>query len=172
MIGIGHRHCEVAVFIGNRPPLDEYLQRESLVPATEGELANIGRETGNHWRKVINIYAKLGFLLYSQGYSTWQDYREKFLLTEGSQQVLLFNGSIVTVPVGCVSIICGKTHAMTLLDKKELQWIDGDFAVVPSRRIVVTPYFDYRQLSNVKLDRLVRIVGSYGIGSGCIEAGR
>lgn len=155
MIGIGDSRCKLAIYIGNRPPLNEYLERETLVSATEGELARIAGETGNHWRKIFNIYAKLGYMLDPQGFPTWQTYRDNFLLTGGSQQALLFNHAIVPEASGGISIICGKTHAMTLVDERSLQWIDNDFAVDLSRRLIVTPYFDYRQLSNVKLEKLV-----------------
>lgn len=159
MIGIGDEHYKLAVYIGNRPPLDEYIVREQLIPAREDELARIGRETGNHWRKIINIYAKLGYLLDPKSFATWQAYREGFLLTKGSQQALLFNKAIVTNGQDCIRLICGKTHAMTLVNEADLQWIDSDFAINRSQHLVVTPYFDYRQLSNVKLEKLVEIIG-------------
>ncbi len=159
MIGIGDEHCKLAVYIGNRPPLDEYVDRERLLPAREGELARIGRETGNHWRKIINIYAKLGHLLDPQSFPTWQAYRDDFLLMKESQQALLFNKNLVAQAQGNISLICGKTHAMTLVDEGDLQWIDSDFAINRSQRLIVTPYFDYRQLSNVKLEKLVDIIG-------------
>ena len=161
MIGIGDKHCKLAVYIGNRPPLDEYLVREHLVPARDDELARVGRETGNHWRKIINIYAKLGYLLDPKSFPTWQAYRDGFLLTRESQQVLLFNNTIVTKAQDSISLICGKTHAMTLVDEDDLQWIDSDFAINRSRHLIVTPYFDYRQLSNVKLEKLVGIINTF-----------
>jgi len=160
MIGIGDEHCKLAIYIGNRPPLDEYLVREQLIPARGDELARIGRETGNHWRKIINIYAKLGYMLDPKNFPTWQAYRDDFLLTRESQQALLFNNAIATRAPDGIGIICGKTHAMTLVDESDLQWIDSDFAINRSLRLIVTPYFDYRQLSNVKLEKLVEIIGS------------
>jgi len=159
-IGIGDKHCKLAVYSANRPPLEEYLERESLIPAAEEELAMIARETGNHWRKIINIYAKLAYMLNTQQFSTWQCYRDTFLLTRKSQQALLFNNSIVTSKTETISIICGKTHAMSLLDNKTLNWIDDNFAINPTLRVIVTPYFDYRQLSNIKLEKLVEIINS------------
>ena len=162
MIGIGDKHCKLTVYIGNRPPLDEYIMRENLIPAGKGELTRIGRDTGNHWRKIINIYAKLGYMLDPKYFSTWQAYRDDFLLTEESQQALLFNSSIVTNAADGINIICGKTHAMTLVDENTLQWVDSDFAINRSQRLIVTPYFDYRQLSNVKLENLMGIIGSFG----------
>lgn len=182
MIGIGDVACQLAVYIGNVPPVEKYQQFETLVPAAKGDLAQLVHQTGNHWRKIINIYAKLGFLLNTAGYSSWQAYRDGFLLCEGSQQALLFDKQIVTDPKNCISLICGKTHAQELLDEKglidggdfvdggelvdrnkfvgksALRWIDADFAIDEGRRLIVCPYFDYRQLSNAKLDTLVDIV--------------
>jgi len=164
-IGIGDTHCKLAVYIGNRPPLDEYLLRENIMPASDGELAMIGNETGNHWREIINIYAKLAYMLDAKKFSTWQVYRDSFLLRQGSQQALLFNRRIVTETPGIINIICGKTHALDLEKVNDtagnkVDWIDNNFAIDPSRRLIVTPYFDYRQLSNLKLEKLVDIIRS------------
>jgi len=158
MIGIGDEHCKLAVYIGNRPPLKEYQKLDGIIPVVDGELFRIGNETGNHWRKIINIYAKLGFALNSEGYLTWQSYRDSFLLTKSSRQVLLFDDHIVTEHVNCINIICGKTYAMKLIDARNLVWFDKDFAIDSSTSMIVTPYFDYRQLSNLKLEKLVNII--------------
>ena len=158
MIGIGDKYCNLAVYIENRPPLDEYQILKGLIPAVEGELSRLGRETGNHWRKIINIYAKLGFSLNTEGYLTWQSYRDSFLLTKASRQTLLFDNHIVTEHENCTNIICGKTYAMKLLDANDLIWMDDNFALSSVQNIIVAPYFDYRQLSNVKLEKLVNII--------------
>ena len=178
MVGIGDPDCDFVVYIGNRPPMDEYSQRQGLIPAGKDELASIGRETGNHWRKIINIYAKLAYMLDPQGFLTWQAYREGYLLTKGSRQALLFDDSIYSGVGGksggseAIQLICGKTHAATLIangvtgsgvdcsTESSMRWVDADFAIDPSRRLIVTPYFDYRQLSNAKLETLVSIINN------------
>ena len=168
MVGIGDPDYDFVVYIGNRPPMDEYSKRQGLMPAGEGELAGIGRETGNHWRKIINIYAKLGFMLDTKGFSSWQAYREGYLLRKGSQQALLFGDYIESGEREAVQLICGKTHAAMLLAKSatdseaesSMRWVDADFAIDPTRRLIVTPYFDYRQLSNAKLETLVSIINN------------
>jgi len=168
MIGIGDPGSGFVVYIGNRPPLGEYIERQGLIPAVEEELAVIGREAGNHWRKIINIYAKLGYMIDAKGFSTWQAYREEYLLIKGSGQALLFDDRIEPLGSEEVRLICGKAHAASLFAnsdlgsavERSLQWIDGDFAVDPSQRVIVTPYFDYRQLSNAKLDTLVSIINN------------
>ncbi|OUS31770.1 hypothetical protein A9Q99_02925 [Gammaproteobacteria bacterium 45_16_T64] len=161
MIGIGAYGCKLAVYIANRPPLESYVSREKLVPATVGELAHIGKEVGNHWRKIINIYGKLGFMLATEGFSTWQEYRDHFLLTGGAKQALLFNECIASDIEGCLHIVMGKAHSLKLLGDDELIWVDSDFAISRERRIIVTPYFDYRQLSNMKLEKLVGILKGF-----------
>jgi len=165
MIGIGDNRYKLAVYIGNRPPLAEYQTRSNLLPASEGELAMIGHKTGNHWRKIINIYAKLAYMLNPQAFPNWQTYRDNFLLTEASEQALLFNTTMMSRPSDTLNIICGKTHAIALLNKSQvdvssLNWLDQDFAINPALRLIVTPYFDYRQLSNAKLGKLVDIITS------------
>ena len=166
MVGIGDLDCDFVVYIGNRPPMDEYIERKGLISAEKGELAIIGREVGNHWRKIINIYAKLGYMLDTKGFSAWQAYRENYLLAKGSRQALLFDDQVEPAKSGGIRLICGKAHAATLLADKvtgsaaenSMRWVDADFAVDPLRRLIVTPYFDYRQLSNAKLETLVSII--------------
>ena len=168
MVGIGDPDCDFVVYIGNRPPMDEYIKRQGLTPAAKGELASIGRETGNHWRKIINIYAKLGYMLDAKDFSSWQVYRERYLLTKGSGQALLFDDYIELTKSEAVRLICGKVHAAMLLANSvvgnvaetSMQWVDADFAIDPSRRLIVTPYFDYRQLSNAKLEVLASIINN------------
>jgi hypothetical protein len=158
MVGIGDEFYTLAVYIGNRPPIEEYQTREELIPAVEGELLRIGQETGNHWRKIFNIYAKLAFNLNSEGYLSWQSYRDGFLLTKNSRQVMLFDDKVVNKTQKCISIISGKGYAMTFLEASNFVWLDSEFAIDTSNRIIVTPYFDYRQLSDVKIEKLVRII--------------
>jgi len=59
LVGLGCEKFTIAVYIANRPPLLEYQQLNQLTAVTTGEIANIGYECGNGWRKVCNVYAKL-----------------------------------------------------------------------------------------------------------------
>jgi hypothetical protein len=158
MIGIGDKSYKLAVYISNRPPLKEYQFLDTLMPAEEGELARIGHEAGNHWRKIINIYAKLGFSLSPEGYSSWQNYRDLFLLSKHSKQALVFDDYSENPQADCIKIICGKTYAATIIDNGTFVSIDDDFSIDKSKKIIVSPYFDYRQLSNLKLETLVALV--------------
>jgi len=172
-IGFGSDDYQIAVYIANRPPIYEYQQLEQLTALTTGEITYIGQHCGNGWRKVFNVYAKLLYALDKEQFnfatfaSTWQQYRDDFLLQTHSKTSLLFSAPQLK-PIKhnanqkAVHIIMGKTHAKSLLSTGELDveliWLDNEFAINRSQRVIVCPYFDYRQLSNVKIDRLAELI--------------
>lgn len=165
----------IRVFIANRPPLDIYQQRNNLQPMELGEINEIARLTGNHWRKIFNVYAKIMFALLSpsnslsSNISTWQLYRDNTLLQHNSATALLFSKPSVQLEASLnpkkskiVNLVMGKQHAASLgLDREhntELVIIDNDFAISKLNNIIVCPYFDYRQLSNIKIDHLIKLI--------------
>lgn len=172
-IGFGSQDYQIAVYIANRPPIYEYQQLAQLTPLTTGEITSIGQQCGNGWRKVFNVYAKLLYALDKEQFSfttfasTWQQYRDSFLLQTDSKTSLLFSApQLKTIKNNsnqkAVHIIMGKTHAKALLSKGlldvELSWLDNEFAINRAQRVIVCPYFDYRQLSNVKIERLAELI--------------
>lgn len=205
------------MYIANTPPMHKYQHLTNVKPLTKGEIAAINEACGNGWRKVFNVYAKLLFALdnnlfhYSDNTTSWQEYRDKFLLQQGSGTALLFSApqlekSVFTDNVGddcirrvhqgkieklrnIVHIICGKNHGEMLavqsnsaylnstnlntntnsvLDIKselvhynsviKLQWLEPNFAIDNNNNLIVCPYFDYRQLSNEKIESLIEII--------------
>ena len=40
----------------------------------------------------------------------------------------------------------------------KLQWLDNDFAIDVKNNLIVCPYFDYRQLTNEKIQRLAGLL--------------
>ena len=179
-IGLGHTatHDGICVYIANRPPLPEYQQLNDLIPLVNGDISDIARLTGNHWRKIFNVYAKLIFSLLTSDQKlpstidTWQNYRDNTLLQPGSGTALFFSSANfhqkpnVLFSEGNelenVSIIMGKQYAASLGFNREtnkaLVQIDADFAICPDKKLIVCPYFDYRQLSNIKIERLVKLI--------------
>ncbi len=167
--GLGEPEALLRVYIGNRPPLPHYDQLDHIHALRPGEVADIVAKTGNHWRKVFNLYAKLAFFLESgsveawsgKNCGTWQDYRDNVLLQPESRQALLF--SAPDRSAHAIHIIMGKQHAQTLAVSKYFDdwvFINPDFSISRQGRIVLCPYFDYRQLSNQKLDLLVQLVSA------------
>lgn len=175
-VGFGSDDYQIAVYIANRPPIYEYQQLDQLTALTTGEIAHIGQHCGNGWRKVFNVYAKLLYALDKQQFNfanlapTWQLYREKFLLQTHSKTSLLFSAPQLkqlkqvkhNANQKVVHIIMGRTYAKSLLSTGaldiELIWLNNEFAINHTQRVIVCPYFDYRQLSNIKIETLAELI--------------
>lgn len=166
--GLGDPHAHVRVYVGNRPPMQEYSQLTQLQPLCAGEIALINQACGNGWRKVFNVYAKLLFALpptalftFRQHASSWQTYRDSRLLQNGSDTALLFSVPQLEPASARIHIIAGRTYARTLLEQglpAQLQWLNAEFAIDKRQRLLVCPYFDYRQLNNEKIEYLVSLI--------------
>lgn len=174
--GLGDANATFRVYIANQPNMLPYNDRQTKgwFAMSEGNIHNIGAECGNGWRKVFNVYAKLVFALKHptisgiEGASRWQDYRDNSLLSANSNTALifhspdqdLFEGSVThnlqyQARTEGINLIMGKGYAKRLAVANRLIWMDNDFAIAPEYRTLVCPYFDYRQLSNLKIIQLV-----------------
>ncbi|WP_372624831.1 hypothetical protein [Arsukibacterium sp.] len=166
-IGFGEDTADIRVYIARRPPMAEYAQLQQLKPLQSGEIALINSACGNGWRKVFNVYSKLLFVLDAQQFTfsrqavSWQQYRDQFLLQTGSNTALLFSAPELQPELRTVHIIAGRTHAKALLDAglaAQLTWLNNEFAIDKFNRLLVCPYFDYRQLNNEKLAYLAQLI--------------
>jgi hypothetical protein len=166
--GLGDPFAQFNVYIGNRPNFSEYPSLDFVNPLTAGEINAIGQSCGNGWRKVFNVYAKLVFglnvdnIVSLQGTDSWQSYRDNALLQISSNTSLLFSTPQLTQVEGIgshvVHIIMGKNYAKSLELPFTLKWLDHEFAINLEHKLLVCPYFDYRQLSNIKIIRLVELI--------------
>ena len=129
-----------------------------ITAMTVGEIADIASETGNHWRKVFNVYAKLMFELAPEQFFNWQALRDEQLL-QGNQHCLLFSApKITTFDENKIHIVLGKGYAEMLGLVNQCTWLSNDFAINKEQRLIICPYFDYRQLSNIKIKQLCRLI--------------
>lgn len=170
-IGFGDKHFNFAVYIANKPAMLEYQHLDKVTALVEGEINVINQACGNGWRKVFNVYAKLLYSLDNNHFSftscapTWQTYRDKHLLQLKSHTALLFSEPTLDKNDDVLHIICGKGHAKSLINNgkliSNLVWLDEEFAVDRENKLVVCPYFDYRQLSNSKIERLADLLLSF-----------
>jgi len=165
-IGLGNLNANICIFIENRPPLEQYQQLNHMLRLQHGDIEFIAKQTGNHWRKIFNVYAKLLYEYSNKGYSSWQQLRDEYLLQDNSDECLFFtqphlpcNGDLKTRQR--IHIIMGKTYATKLGLSTKCHWINKDFAINKAQRIIICPYFDYRQLSNVKISQLVDLISSF-----------
>lgn len=179
-VGLGSDTARLNVYIANRPPLERYKNLGSCIPLGLGEIAHIAKETGNHWRKIFNVYAKLVYGLDeriqslpkpkrsalnlsfgSLQYERWQSYRDAALLQFGSDTALWFSPHLDLNRESSqgknIHLIMGRQYAASL-DLPRMDVYDRDFAVNWEQGLIVTPYFDYRQLSNIKLEVLAGLI--------------
>jgi len=166
--GLGDPDARFCVYVANRPPMLEYQALAQIQPLCRGEIALINQACGNGWRKVFNVYAKLLFALpqtplftFHQHAASWQDYRDSRLLQNGSDTALLFSAPQLEPVTDRIHIIAGRTFAKALLEQglaAQLQWLNAEFAIDKRQRLLVCPYFDYRQLNNEKIDYLVGLI--------------
>ncbi|MCJ8294120.1 MAG: hypothetical protein MJK15_06895 [Colwellia sp.] len=169
-IGFGDSDFNFAVYIENKPNVLEYQSLSTVEPLANGEINVINQACGNGWRKVFNVYAKLLYALdkkyfdFSKQAPKWQDYRDKYLLQLQSKTALLFSAPQLEPSKDIVHIICGKGHAKALISNGELNanlvWLDDEFAIDYQNKLIICPYFDYRQLSNIKIERLADLLRS------------
>lgn len=166
-IGFGDASFTVAVYIANVPPMPQYNHLSDVSALSNGQIDTINQACGNGWRKVFNVYAKVLFALPSEHYQfaklapTWQQYRDSQLLQSDSQTALLFSPVALTNN-SSLHIIAGRTYAKALINQglltTQLDWLDDEFAIDKTNKLIVCPYFDYRQLSNIKIARLSQLV--------------
>ncbi len=162
--GLGCENAWLNVYLNNRPPLESYETLRHLRAMERGEIALIAQETGNHWRKIFNVYAKLMFELSETGYDSWQAYRDGMLLQQNSGTALWFSSPCSSEvaksfagPQKRIQLISGRHYAQSL-GLLAMETIDKDFSINRERALIVVPYFDYRQLSNQKLEILRALI--------------
>ena len=170
LVGLGDTQFSVAVYVAKAPPMPFFETLECLETVINEQINTINQHCGNGWRKVFNVYAKVLFSLPSEHYSfakqasTWQQYRDEYLLQKNSKTALLFSAPDISKASNKnqLHIIAGRTHAKDLLQQgklhAQLDWLDDEFAIDTTNNIIVCPYFDYRQLSNIKIARLSELV--------------
>lgn len=166
-VGFGEPQAQICVYVAKRPPMQEYAALTHIQPLSSGEITAINLACGNGWRKVFNVYAKLLFTLdkqqftFQQRAASWQQFRDQQLLQTGSNTALLFSLPQLAANRYAIHIIAGRTHAKTLLDAGlavQLHWLNNEFALDVKQRLLVCPYFDYRQLNNEKIQRLATLI--------------
>jgi hypothetical protein len=178
--GLGDPDALMKVYIANQPSYyfanTNPLATESIIPIEKNELYECGQACGNGWRKVFNVYAKFVFALSNNqfgvftDYTKWQEYRDCLLLRKNSKTALLFAEPALTplnTKSDAIHIVMGKAYAHTLLEKNlignpyDMIWLNTEFALNTKLRVIICPYFDYRQLSNLKILYLVELVQSH-----------
>lgn len=161
--GLGSTLANIIVYTANIPPIPHYENLTRIAPLQPGDIKHINDKTGNHWRKVFNVYAKLIYEISPRQHSNWQTLRDLDLLQAHSKEQLLFSSpefNNINPHSKDIHLIMGKTYAQLLGVNEKCFWVNEYFAINKSKRLIIVPYFDYRQLSNIKIAQLVKIIKS------------
>ena len=159
MIGLGTQDALINVYIEHTPPLPQYQSLRSINPIKSKDIYNIAELTGNHWRKIFNVYAKLIFELDNTHFDSWQQLRDDYLLQEHSNYNLVFSEPVRTeLSPQQIHIVMGKTYATRLGFADCTYWVKPYLSINEQENIIVCPYFDYRQLSDIKIKELAALI--------------
>jgi len=183
-VGLGAENFKVGIYLPHFPESSITQKLSGLRPVSAGELEVLVREMGNHWRKIINIAAKIGARLQPElaeavgdiartpPGQTWQDYRDQSLCQAGSVVALLFSSplgsekyhhrqpKLVTAKPQEVRVMSGHQYCLQCFPALDFEVIDQDFKLSRLANVIDSPYFDYRQLSNRKLEKLIVLIQS------------
>jgi len=163
MTGMGINNAQLSIYIENTPPLEQYLSLPTITALHPHDIYNIGQQTGNHWRKIFNVYAKLIFELGLSQQDTWQNFRDEDLLQKHSNESLIFSPpNFDKLKSDQIHIVMGRTYARKLNIDTQCFWLSKDFAINEEKRLIISPYFDYRQLSNMKISQLAKLIKKMG----------
>ena len=153
--GFGAQQANLIVYCANTPKTS-LLQLNTITAICYPDIEKINADNGNGWRKIFNVYAKLLFEINPLTYKSWQDLRNDFLLqTHCNHQLVLNPIDIPSDDDSTLQILMGKTFALTHFNESEINWIDSNMGKIHNKNIYITPYFDYRQFSNAKIEQFV-----------------
>ena len=155
-VGFGKESAKLILYIDKRPELDFCESLRDLEELKPNQLEEI-KATGNHWRKILNIFAKLAFAMDSKSCDTWQAYRDDKLLTEQGDEALLFQDALVDSEA--IHLIRGKHFFQDFdLEDEDFETLDEAGKISFSGRMYQVPYLDYRQFPNSLIEQLVEVM--------------
>lgn len=132
---LGAGHPRLILYLPHRP---NGLEQWAQAPSAQ-ELVAVN---SNHWRKIITLLAKVA----SPGAEEWRQFRDEALFQQTS---LCFTPELAGA--GSWHWIGGKDNLLRfehLSHCAQALATCPDVAIDPERRLLLTPYPDYRQLSN------------------------
>lgn len=165
-VGFGCNRYRIAFYVENAPSYSQFANPKSLIALPTDAINEIGMQCGNGWRKQFNVFAKFIYALQPNVFdgrekeTSWQLFRDKHLLQQDSHTALLFSPPNLSKK-NVFHIIAGRSYAKKLLIKSlknvQLVWLNNEFAFDIENKLIVCPFLDYRQLSNMKIAFLAQM---------------
>ncbi|ABC28346.1 conserved hypothetical protein [Hahella chejuensis KCTC 2396] len=164
--GIGDSRPLLILYTPHRPPMPQYEQMEGYRCGIPGETEVIIKETGNHWRKIFSIFAKItqGVLFPEED---WRAVRDRRLFTEGGATALLFQQHLLETPTDHqppLHFIGGQQFAEGFSTLSQTpQALEEDGRILRAGNVYLTPYLDYRQFPNALIATLLADIARQGL---------
>jgi hypothetical protein len=131
---LGSEKAEIVLYLPSSPIINPLMDKQ------KPDIKQIIEDNGNHWRKILTIFAKLTCVN-----SQWRNYRDKQLLQ--CRELICFDDSLI-VAKGW-HIVAGKASWARLgIDQQQFEPIDEQGRAWHKGNVLLTPYFDYRQFPN------------------------
>ncbi|MEH6576607.1 MAG: hypothetical protein V7731_05970 [Amphritea sp.] len=133
-----------------------YLPNPPLLPDTHAiDLTALIQLNGNHWRKILTIFAKL-----CSADNNWREYRDHNLLKE--HEAICFSDQLLHSNNGqIVHLVAGKASWTRLdLNPDAFTALDEASRIRIKDNIILTPYPDYRQFPNALIEQLRPLIAS------------
>lgn len=138
---LGPAHPRLVLYLPHRP---EGLEQLAKNPSAPTLIAN----NSNHWRKIVTLLAKIA----CPDAGDWRRFRDEDLFRQTS---LCFVPKLVDTAAW--HWIGGRDNLRRFgnLHHRALPLATSpDICIDPDQRLLLTPYPDYRQLSNTKIDQI------------------
>lgn len=156
---------KINLYIANRPPLPQYSDVASLEKLQEGEVSFIIEQTGNHWRKIFSLLAKISYPINGgdlEQIARWQDYRDQVLCTQNGFERIVFGchhfdeAALMEVSEADeIHLISGFTHGEQCRLPLHMSPLGPDEKLWVHKNLILGPYLDYRQFPNALVERLL-----------------
>ncbi|MCJ8337255.1 MAG: hypothetical protein MJK10_02190 [Pseudomonadales bacterium] len=144
---IGAKTPKIVLYLDNRPHLER---------AGDVQVPQLIATNGNHWRKILTIYAKL-----CSG-DNWREYRDSELLN--TEQQICFSDQ--RVDTAGIHIFSGKScwqrfgvtaDALSKMQQSNCGRVYFQYSTQWGL-CLYTPYFDYRQFPNILIEQVKEIL--------------
>ena len=136
---LGSKAATIVLYTAHRPVLCSALNSEGLL-----SVPGLISLNGNHWRKILTIFAKLASVDVG-----WRVYRDHCLLHK--REAICFSTGLLES--ASLHLIAGKASREYLgMDLKEFQALDMEQRLWVKGNVMCTPYFDYRQFPNALVE--------------------
>lgn len=150
---LGNPSARLVLYLPHRPEgLDSFAHAPSA-----GEIV---AANSNHWRKIINLLAKVA----SPQEDDWRRFRDSDLFEHAA---LCFEPALKEG--GCWHWIAGQANLQRFVSPDHHAAVlpeDAEIAVDGARRLLLSPYPDYRQLSNQRVARIREALAQAGFYDG------